>query len=58
MSEAFSIDDVDRAIVEQLRVNGRATNQQIANTLGLTAATVSARIRRMEEADKLRVVAQ
>lgn len=57
MSEAFSIDDVDRAIVEQLRVNGRATNQQIANTLGLTAATVSARIRRMEEADKLRVVA-
>jgi Lrp/AsnC family transcriptional regulator, leucine-responsive regulatory protein len=57
MSEAFPIDDVDRAIVEQLRVNGRATNQQIANTLGLTAATVSARIRRMEEADKLRVVA-
>ncbi|NCU10587.1 MAG: Lrp/AsnC family transcriptional regulator [Sphingomonadaceae bacterium] len=57
MSEAFTIDDVDRAIVEQLRVNGRATNQQIANTLGLTAATVSARIRRMEEADKLRVVA-
>ncbi len=57
MSEAFPIDDVDRAIVEQLRVNGRATNQQIANNLGLTAATVSARIRRMEEADKLRVVA-
>ncbi|MFM5949842.1 MAG: Lrp/AsnC family transcriptional regulator [Novosphingobium sp.] len=57
MSEAFPIDDVDRAIVEQLRVNGRATNQQIANSLGLTAATVSARIRRMEDADKLRVVA-
>ena len=57
MSEAFPIDDVDRAIVEQLRVNGRATNQQIANNLGLTATTVSARIRRMEEADKLRVVA-
>lgn len=57
MSEAFPIDDVDRAIVEQLRVNGRATNQQIANNLGLTAATVSARIKRMEEADKLRVVA-
>jgi DNA-binding Lrp family transcriptional regulator len=57
MSDDFTIDDMDRAIVEQLRVNGRATNQQIANTLGLTAATVSARIRRMEEADKLRVVA-
>ncbi|RNJ63587.1 MAG: Lrp/AsnC family transcriptional regulator [Porphyrobacter sp. IPPAS B-1204] len=57
MSNDFSIDDVDRAIVEQLRLNGRATNQQIANTLGLTAATVSARIRRMEDANKLRVVA-
>ena len=57
MSEDFSIDDIDRAIVEQLRINGRATNQQIANQLGLTVATVSARIRRMEEADKLRVVA-
>ncbi|MEN9683236.1 MAG: hypothetical protein RIQ99_1772 [Pseudomonadota bacterium] len=57
MSEDFSIDEIDRAIVEQLRINGRATNQQIANRLGLTAATVSARIRRMEDADKLRVVA-
>ena len=57
MSDDFSIDDIDRAIVDQLRLNGRATNQQIANVLGLTAATVSARIRRMEDADKLRVVA-
>lgn len=57
MSNDFTIDDADRAIVEQLRLNGRATNQQIANTLGLTAATVSARMRRMEEANKLRVVA-
>ncbi|MDP3907399.1 Lrp/AsnC family transcriptional regulator [Novosphingobium sp.] len=57
MSDDFSVDDVDLAIVEQLRSNGRATNQQIANNLGLTAATVSTRIRRMEDADKLRVVA-
>jgi Lrp/AsnC family transcriptional regulator for asnA, asnC and gidA len=57
MNEAFSLDDVDRAIVEQLRANGRVTNQQIADHLGLTAATVSSRIRRMEDADKLRVVA-
>ena len=57
VSDDFSVDDVDLAIVEQLRINGRATNQQIANNLGLTAATVSTRIRRMEDADKLRVVA-
>lgn len=57
MSADFPLDDVDRAIVAQLRANGRATNQQIADRLGLTGATVSARIRRMEDADKLRVVA-
>ncbi len=57
MSDEFVIDDADLAIVEELRANGRATNQQIADRLGLTAATVSARIRRMEDADKLRVVA-
>lgn len=57
MSEKFEIDDIDRAIIGELRRNGRATNQQVADRLDLTAATVSARIRRLEQADKLRVVA-
>ncbi|MFZ4687742.1 MAG: Lrp/AsnC family transcriptional regulator [Polymorphobacter sp.] len=57
MSADFALDDVDRGIVAQLRANGRATNQQIADRLGLTGATVSARIRRMEDANQLRVVA-
>ena len=47
MGDDFIADEIDRAIVEQLRLNGRATNQQIADRLELTAATVSARIRRM-----------
>ena len=53
----ITLDDIDRAIVAHLRKNGRATNQQIADILGLTAATVSSRIRRMEDANALRVVA-
>lgn len=53
----FVMDDLDRSIVDQLRNNGRATNQQIANRLDLTAATVSSRIKQMECADALRVVA-
>ncbi|MEM8697337.1 MAG: Lrp/AsnC family transcriptional regulator [Pseudomonadota bacterium] len=57
MADDFEVDDIDLAIVEQLRANGRATNQQIADRLDLTAATVSTRIRRMEDADKMRVVA-
>lgn len=54
---AFTFTDTDHAIVAELRRNGRATNQQIADKLGLTATTVSSRIRRMEEADQLRVIA-
>ena len=57
MKPPISLDATDHAIVEQLRANGRATNQQIAEKLGLTATTVSSRIRRMEDADQLRVVA-
>lgn len=53
----ISLDNFDRAIIAHLRMSGRATNQQIAQKLSLSAATVSARIRRMEDADALRVVA-
>jgi DNA-binding Lrp family transcriptional regulator len=57
MAQTFTFDSTDRAIVDQLRRNGRANNQQIAETLGLTATTVSTRIKRMEDANQLRVVA-
>lgn len=57
MKANMSVDTTDLAIVDLLRQNGRATNQQIAETLGLTATTVSTRIRRMEDANQLRVVA-
>jgi DNA-binding Lrp family transcriptional regulator len=57
MNDQFQTDEIDRSIIGELRADGRATNQQIANKLNLTAATVSARIKRMEDADKLRVVA-
>lgn len=57
MKQDFSFDDTDLQIVAELRKNGRSTNQQVAERLGLTATTVSSRIRRMEDADQLRVVA-
>lgn len=50
-------DATDLAIIRALRADGRANNQQLAERLGLTATTVSARIRRMEQANQLRVVA-
>lgn len=51
------LDALDTGIVDMLRVNGRATNQEIAEKLSVTAATVSARLRRMEEMGVSRVVA-
>ncbi len=57
MTQTFTHDATDLNIVEQLRRNGRANNQQVAEKLGLTATTVSTRIKRMEDANQLRVVA-
>jgi len=56
-NEPHELDEIDLKIIEMLTRNGRATNQQIARKLNLAAATVSARIRRLEEADAMRVVA-
>lgn len=52
-----SLDALDNNIIEILRSNGRATNQEIAERLSVTAATVSSRLQRMEEARAMRVVA-
>lgn len=52
-----SLDTLDHGIIELLRGNGRATNQEIAERLSVTAATVSSRLRRLEEMGASRVVA-
>ena len=52
-----ALDALDNGIIELLRVNGRATNQEIAEKLSVTAATVSSRLRRLDELGASRVVA-
>lgn len=52
-----ALDPLDLSIIELLRTDGRATNQGIAKQLSVTAATVSARLQKMEEARVMRVVA-
>nr|WP_222529161.1 Lrp/AsnC family transcriptional regulator [Azospirillum sp. 412522] len=48
---------MDEAIIDILRSNGRATNQEIADRLSITAGTVSARLNRLEESKAMKVVA-
>jgi Lrp/AsnC family leucine-responsive transcriptional regulator len=57
MLDPSKFDDIDRKILTILKDDGRATNQEIARALKIAAATVSARIRRMEESNAIRVVA-
>lgn len=52
-----TLDDLEIGIIDILRENGRATNLEIAERLGVTAATVSSRIKRLEEGRAMKVVA-
>lgn len=53
----LELDEVDAGIIEALRSNGRATNQEIADKLSISPATVSSRLHRLEESKAMRVVA-
>jgi len=55
--ERSAIDDTDRAIIDVLASDGRATNRSIAEKLGLPETTLSARVRRMAERGVLLVTA-
>lgn len=51
------LDDTDQAIIELLRADGRMPYRAIARDLGVTEATVRARVRRLEDTNTMRVVA-
>lgn len=53
----MSIDDLDRALVERLREDGRESNRSLASALGVNEATVANRLRRLESGSIMRVVA-
>jgi Lrp/AsnC family transcriptional regulator, leucine-responsive regulatory protein len=54
---SYELDELDQKIIASLKADGRATNQKIARSLKIAPATVSARIRRLEELNAMRVVA-
>ena len=56
-TDSYELDELDLKIIAALKADGRATNQNIARSLKIAPATVSARIRRLEELNAMRVVA-
>lgn len=52
------LDEHDEAIIGVLREDGRMPIRDLAQRVGLTEATVRARIRRLEESGSMRIVAK
>ncbi|NNC38094.1 MAG: Lrp/AsnC family transcriptional regulator [Acidimicrobiales bacterium] len=53
----FEFSDLDRSIITILKKDGRTSNQKIADMLNVTTSMVATRIRRMEQAKAMKVVA-
>ena len=53
----FEFSDLDLSIIEILKKDGRTSNHKIADMLGVTTAAVATRIRRMEKAKAMKIVA-
>jgi DNA-binding Lrp family transcriptional regulator len=56
MQEPLRLDDLDRSIIARLKQDAHVTNRALAASEGVTEQTIAARIRRLEDADLLRVL--
>ncbi|MEY3271389.1 MAG: hypothetical protein RLZZ341_290, partial [Pseudomonadota bacterium] len=50
MEPASRIDAIDQRILQALQANGRATYDELAQAVGLSASAVLRRVKRLEEA--------
>ena len=53
----FEFNELDKSIIKILKVDGRTSNQKIADQLGVTTSMVATRIKRMEQAKAMKIVA-
>lgn len=53
----FQFSDLDKSIISILKQDGRTSNQKIADQLGVTTSMIATRIKRMEQAKAMKVVA-
>jgi Lrp/AsnC family transcriptional regulator for asnA, asnC and gidA len=55
---SIALDELDQAIIGELRRDGRQSNRRIAGLLDVAPGTVRARVVRLEQAGFMRIVAQ
>ena len=51
------VDDLDHSIIKSLRIDGRRSNRRIGHELGVSEGTIRSRIKRLQEANLMRIVA-
>lgn len=56
-SNPQEMDEIDERIVAAMRADGRISNRDLAKIVGVNEATVRTRVRRLEQANSVRVVA-
>ncbi|MGX5697030.1 Lrp/AsnC family transcriptional regulator [Agromyces soli] len=56
-SRPVQLDDVSKAIIEQLQVDGRRSYADIGKAVGLSEAAVRQRVQRLQEAGVMQIVA-
>ena len=57
MSGAADIDDIDKAIIRELQVDGRAAYSRLAPLVGLSEAAVRQRVNRLQDRGVIQIVA-
>jgi Lrp/AsnC family transcriptional regulator for asnA, asnC and gidA len=57
MSDGVELDDIDKAIIEALQVDGRRSYSELAPQVGLSQAAVRQRVRRLLDGGVMQVVA-
>lgn len=57
LGDMAAFDDVDRRLIELLRVDGRMAFRALGDALGVTESSVRARVRQLEAAGFMKVVA-
>ena len=53
----LSLDQLDKTIINALQANGRASNAEIARTLGVSEGTIRRRLKRLTQNNVIKVVA-
>lgn len=57
MSARFELDEVDKAIIRELQVDGRAAYSRLAPHVGLSEAAVRQRVNRLQDRGVMQIVA-